>query len=607
MAQTTIVAPEEPHYTRADFTALRASLNKLDISFISDNYYTEDDLEELGCDSPSDLQRRLDEMRDHLINRASAANPHIADALRNARKSAKWSKVALDFLFQAAEFQSSQPQPQDALTAWLKPRVSRHLKAEGVRTLQDLVRLIELRGPSWWRPIPRLGEGKAASILRWLQRHEKTLGRLTVTGTKTSSDAGVPAVVLDPMSSKAVLVPLDGIRLPAELDGSAGINRAEKFSLIYARNDLEAVQAYLSKFRGQAHTLRAYQKELERLLLWAIYKRHRPLSSLLVDDCEIYKLFLAAPDPEWIGPRAKRWSPRWKPFEGPLSPASQQHAVTVIRGFFGWLQDVRYLAGNPWIAVANPRKEKPIESMQIEKALPEELWSALSRQGGYLDQAIARLPGDQQAQMRLGKAALLLIGHSGIRREEAVLAKRGRLKMVEGTGIPLAELAVLGKGLKWRTVFLPGAVIQALRDHWVDRGQDFDDLQSYADSHLLSPLIIPSTPQAVSKHLKEDSEQAHGFAPGSLWRIVTKTLKAVAADGRIEMTNQEREILRHRATHALRHTFATVAVGQDVPLDVMQKLLGHASLDTTSIYVQAERKRSITEMSKFFGGDKVAR
>lgn len=607
MAQNTIVAPEEPHYTRADFTALRASLNKLDIAFIAGNYYTEDDLEELGCDSPSDLQGRLDAMRDHLINRASAANPYISDALRNARKSAKWSKLALDYLFKAAEFQSSQPQPTDSVTAWLKPRVSRHLQAEGVRTLQDLVRLIELRGPSWWRPIPRLGEGKAASILRWLQRHEKTLGRLTVVGTKTASDGQLPAVILDPLSSKTVLVPLDGIRLPAELDGSQGINRAEKFSLIYARNDLEAVQAYLVKFKSQSHTFRAYQKELERLLLWAIYKRRRPLSSLLVDDCELYKLFLAGPDPEWIGPRTKRWLPRWKPFNGPLSSASQQHAVTVIRGFFSWLQDVRYLGGNPWIAVANPRKEKPIESMQIDKALPEGLWAALSLDGGYLDQAIEHLPGDLQAQMRLGKAALLLIGHSGIRREEAVFAKRGKLKRVEGAGIPLAELAVLGKGLKWRTVFLPDSVIQALREHWADRGQDFDDLNAYAESHLLSPIVIPSTPQAAKKHLQDNSDQAHGFAPGSLWRIVTKTLKAVAADERIEMTNQEREILRNRATHALRHTFATTAVGNDVPLDVMQKLLGHASLDTTSIYVQAERKRSIAEMSKFFGGDKVGK
>lgn len=351
--------------------------------------------------------------------------------------------------------------------------------------------------------------------------------------------------------------------------------------------------------------MRAYQKELERLLLWAIYKRRRPLSSLLVEDCEQYKDFLACPDPEWVGSRTKRWSARWKPFEGGLSPASQQHSVTIIRGFFGWLQDVRYLAGNPWVAVANPRKEKPLERMQIDKALSDALWTALSREGGYLDQAIANLPGHEQAQMRLGKAALLLIGHSGIRREEAVMAKRGRLKMIDTAGIPLAELAILGKGLKWRTVLLPNVAISALRDHWGDRGQDFDDL-AQAESHLLSPLVIPSTPQATEKHLQEEGGQAQGFAPGSLWRIVTRTLKAVAADAHIEMTVHDREILRQRATHALRHTFASVAVGREVPLDVMQRLLGHASLETTSIYVQAERKRSITEMSKYFGSDKDA-
>lgn len=600
MAQNTLVAPEAPHYTRADFTALRASLNKLDIGFIASNYYTEDDLEALGCESSADLQRRLEAMRDHLIHRASVSNPHIAEALRNARKSAQWSKVALDFLFQAAEFQSTKPQPRDALTAWLKPRVARHLQAEGVRTLENLVGLIERRGPTWWRPIPRLGEGKAAAILRWLGRHTTTLGRLTVSGTKTASDASLPAVVLDPQAQSAILVPLEGIRLPAELDGSAGLNRAEKFCLIYAQNDLEAVQAYLVKFKSQPHTLRAYQKELERLLLWAIYKRRRPLSSLLVEDCEQYKGFLSSPDPEWVGPRTKRWSPRWKPFEGPLSPASKQHSVTIIRGFFGWLQDVRYLAGNPWVAVANPRKEKPLERMQIDKALPEALWNALSREGGYLDQAIAHLSADEQAQMRLGKAALLLVGHSGIRREEAVTAKRGRLKMIEAARIPLAELEILGKGLRWRRVLLPESAVRALRDHWTDRRQDFDDL-SHAESHLLSPLVIPSTPQATEKHLQEENGAAKGFAPGSLWRIVTRTLKVVAADEHIEMTAEERDILRRRATHAFRHTFASVAVGREVPLDVMQRLLGHASLETTSIYVQAERKRSIAEMSRYFG------
>jgi site-specific recombinase XerD len=38
-----------------------------------------------------------------------------------------------------------------------------------------------------------------------------------------------------------------------------------------------------------------------------------------------------------------------------------------------------------------------------------------------------------------------------------------------------------------------------------------------------------------------------------------------------------------------------------MPLDVVQKLLGHASLTTTTIYASAERARSIEEVAKLIG------
>lgn len=134
VAQNTLVAPEVPHYNGPDSTGPAGLPTNSTSASSPRNYYTEDDLEALGCESPPDLQRRL---------RCLGGSPDpprigVQSAHRgspgNARKSVKWSKVALDFLFQAAEFQSSQPQPQDTLTALLKPRVARHLQAEGVRT-----------------------------------------------------------------------------------------------------------------------------------------------------------------------------------------------------------------------------------------------------------------------------------------------------------------------------------------------------------------------------------------------------------------------------------------------------------------------------------------
>lgn len=60
--------------------------------------------------------------------------------------------------------------------------------------------------------------------------------------------------------------------------------------------------------------------------------------------------------------------------------------------------------------------------------------------------------------------------------------------------------------------------------------------------------------------------------------------------------------------HALRYTFATLAVGDpDNPLAlaVAKRLIGHASLQTTSIYVQAERERSIKEVRSLYAKRKV--
>ncbi|MFP3435893.1 site-specific integrase, partial [Paraburkholderia sp. SIMBA_061] len=58
-----------------------------------------------------------------------------------------------------------------------------------------------------------------------------------------------------------------------------------------------------------------------------------------------------------------------------------------------------------------------------------------------------------------------------------------------------------------------------------------------------------------------------------------------------DLTEADRRRLAGLSPHAFRHTFGTQSVATDVPLDVVQQLLGHASLQTTSVYVTAEEKR----------------
>lgn len=51
--------------------------------------------------------------------------------------------------------------------------------------------------------------------------------------------------------------------------------------------------------------------------------------------------------------------------------------------------------------------------------------------------------------------------------------------------------------------------------------------------------------------------------------------------------------------HWLRHSYATHALESNVPIEVVQSNLGHASLSTTTIYITAEDQRRYREIERF--------
>lgn len=616
MAQHNNIAEPVREYTRTDFAALRFKLMRIEGPAIL-NLYSEDELEKRGVSSPSELYAWLDELRDHLVERARLANPHVSSALDDARRRGSWPKLVLDFIIKAGEQDKAQPKLTDGISVWFKPIVFRTLEKEGLRTLADLKLCIETRGEGWYRPIPRLGPGKARAFERWFTANQATLGSLK----RLPEKLPVNKVVLNP-DAALPLVPLERVStVVSTLDGSEGRNRNNTFCLISARNDLEAIQAYLYRFRGRDKTLRSYQKELERFLLWCVCKRRVALSSVLTEECEAYKDFLAKPDLAWTGPKVTRNSPRWRPFEGPLQPQSQKYAVQVIRAFFEWLIRVRYLGGNPWVTVADPVVEAKVLALDIDKALPAKLWDALTVENGLLDRACERhnatrlatagalqakeaaTPG---AQYRLARAMIFLLGYTGIRREEAAGATRDKLKPLReqaGAATGLWELAVLGKRKKWRNVYMPKRVVDAIQAHWEDRGHDFADPAN--TMAVLSPVVVPNTPTAQDKHFVANDAvgtlTGNGFSPDGIYQVLKSALLRLADDKDVSLSAEERALLKRAAPHAFRHTFATQAAAKLMPTDVLQRLLGHVDQQTTSIYVQAERTRAIEEAAKYFG------
>ena len=105
-----------------------------------------------------------------------------------------------------------------------------------------------------------------------------------------------------------------------------------------ASNDLGAIQAWLAEFHDSPPQTRNLSQGGRRLLLWALLEQGKPLSSLTREDC--LQVNFSSPihsRVSWCGTKAPRFSPRWRPFLGPLGPASCKLAMLIINSLFSYL------------------------------------------------------------------------------------------------------------------------------------------------------------------------------------------------------------------------------------------------------------------------------
>jgi integrase len=395
------------------------------------------------------------------------------------------------------------PQADDAAAAWLHPDLARHLEAAGIVTLRQLIDRINGLGMRWWSGIRAIGVGKAQRIMDWLRSHEATLGiaigaHVQVKRTELSHQ-DLRCVV----PKATAIVPLDKLMVPPGLDGSAGLYRAPRGAcLLDANTDLEAVLAWLKAKQGLttdetaelkrqrgvdpaapegpmdwlnylSHTQRAYRKEAERFLLWAIVQRKVPLSSMTADDCDAYRAFLANPTPadRWCGPRGReKWGPLWRPFEGPLSLQAQRQAITILKNLYTFLVDHCYLIASPWNTIVLPKGPRARTRHERDFTLAQ--WA-------FIRQRLGRLPATS-ANQRL-RLALLLFHATGLRPAEAVAARTDHLRPVGGPtrggeGMPGTgwTLSVLGKGEKKWEVPVSAELMAELSQYLMARGLDPD-------------------------------------------------------------------------------------------------------------------------------------
>jgi integrase/recombinase XerC len=280
----------------------------------------------------------------------------------------------------------------------------------------------------------------------------------------------------------------------------------------------DAIADYLAVLKDQRklseHTLRGYTHELSELRALA---KERPLETLVAADIRgaVVRAHAAG-----------------------LSSRSIAHRLSAWRAFYRWLAERIDMPANPVATVRAPKRAKTLpKALSVDDA--KQLMDA---------------PLSDSPEALRDHAILELFYSSGLRLAELVGIDISQNKASLGwLNLDSAEVTVLGKGKRMRTVPVGSKAIAALRA-WIEVRDQFVK----ADA---APLFL--------------SSRGNRMAPG----VVRERVKRMALMAGIPSNVHP---------HVLRHSFATHVLQSSGDLRAVQELLGHANITATQIYTSLD-------------------
>lgn len=236
-----------------------------------------------------------------------------------------------------------------------------------------------------------------------------------------------------------------------------------------------------------------------------------------------------------------------------VEKASDSYLATIHRtlsSFFTWCTKEELIQKNPMLRVERIRIRRKVEEPLTEEQLESIRYAARTKRE---------------------KALIEFLYSTGCRISEAISLNRSDVNF------DTCEIDVLGKGRKWRKVYLTQRAKFALQDY----------LNSRIDK---SPALFGYDYSMVPDYLMNDRNMS---------------LKN-GLDGRLTVSNAE-QIIRKLGRrcgikihpHLFRKTVATIALQKGMPIDQVRQMLGHDSIATTTIYAHTRKEEVKSAHEKY--------
>ena len=269
---------------------------------------------------------------------------------------------------------------------------------------------------------------------------------------------------------------------------------------------------------------------------------------------------------------------------GEVSKATLNQTLSAVGSFFDWCIAERIADEAPDI-----RRIRKISKLGADRSDPEYYRPAelegLFRQARQPSSSRIRWPARDLAMC----AFLAVLGLRASELTDATLdwISRERLEDVDGSATWM--LQVRGKGRKTRWLPLSDELVDA-HSLWHQERQDEVETLQVAIKHLRDhPQGDPERQEKQSGEEERLEDRADRFRPGPD-RPLFLTNEGKRFTYRqlhywLTKLNSEAS-LRDRSPHSLRHTAGVQLAADGVPMNVIQSLLGHASVATTGIYTE---------------------